>query len=178
MTDRLRQGLGIALAMGITATAAQASAAPFMFRNLKNEQSCLSVAGGNMTPGTHLILWLCKGSADQFWNVSAFSGNFYQLYDGAAPAPPDSQSRCAGLSGGSSNNGTQGVIAECTAATPDQGWQFIFRNWDANGHPCYLISSMENANRVLGPSNGVTSNGTSVILWDWLNHVDQLWCTY
>ena len=131
-----------------------------------------------MTPGTHLILWLCLSHPDQFWNVKSFSGNYYQLYDGAAPAPPDSQSRCAGLAGRSTNNGTQAVISQCTDLTPDQGWQFIFNGYDSNGHACYWIASMQNPNRVLGPSNGVMVNGTNVILWDFLNHPDQLWCVY
>jgi hypothetical protein len=141
---------------------------------------CMGVAGGNPAPGTSLILWQCNGNADQNWTPATFWGSYVQLRNGI------NSNLCAGLAGGSTNNGTQLQNNTCHSpnSSDDQGWLPQFFMWDATGHACNYYKNQKAAaaglTRVFGVSGGAgfVKNGTNIILWDYLAHSDQIWCTY
>ena len=142
---------------------------------------CMGVAGGNPAPGTSLILWQCNGNADQNWTPATFWGSYIQLKNGI------NSGLCAGLAGGATNNGTQLQNNTCHSpnSADDQGWLPIFQMWDATGHACNIYQnqkyfSQTGGQRVFGVSGGAgfVKNGTNIILWDYLGHSDQIWCTY
>jgi hypothetical protein len=178
----IRATLGVSIAVGCLAMATPASAT--VFKNFKNEAKCLGVTASNITPGTGLIIWDCDGTPNQNWNAQGFSGSYDQLWDSAAPAPPNSNAQCMALgNNGNTNDGQQLVIWNCNAGTHDQGWQLVFTGTDASGHSCYNLKNEKAAeqghNRVAAVgNNGNMTNGQSVVIWDFVGSSDQYWCAY
>jgi len=186
--------------------AVEHSAQATVFKNYKNESKCLGVSGGNMTPGTKLILWNCNGAPDQNWNFIPYangafpqfplSGSEYeQMWTGGASsptgAPDDYSSRCIALGNGLVFPKLANVIIwNCNAETTDQGWSAEYAGNDANGHQCYWLNNQKGdaippgytfaGVSTLSLADGFTSNGTAVVLngVDSQNRPDQKWCAY
>src|SRR6516164_4933573 len=108
----VRAALGISVMAGSLAAAAPAEA--YVFRNLQgeenNQQMCMGVSAGNMTPGTPVINWSCiNNDADQIWNLNYISTQGWdQLVDSKQA------NRCLEAKNGGTTNGTPLVIEECT----------------------------------------------------------------
>lgn len=154
-----------------------------VWKSAANENVCLGVAAGTMTPGTQIITWSCNGYSDQTWGQYAFSGSFVQVWTHGSSEPPDSASRCIALANnGSISNGTHAIIWNCTTATDDQGWDIEYEWSDANFHACYrFINKKANDQgylKALTASATTPQNGTNVVIQPYSGATNQVWCAY
>jgi hypothetical protein len=165
--------LGLSVIIGTFAVAAPARAdylVNISGEENNNQQFCMGVSAGNMTPGTPIILWQClAGHPDQNWNLNYLpTRGWDQVVDSAL------SDRCLEAKDGDTANGTQLVIADCTT-TSDEGFVFEYAGSDQNGDNCYKLLN-EDSQTVVGVSGGTIKNGQPIILWTDLGHSDQIWC--
>jgi hypothetical protein len=133
---------------------------------------CLGVRAGDVTNGTHIIVWRCNGNSDQTWTVEPLgpgtNGPFFTLRNGT------NRNKCLSVAGFSIENNARLVIRDCTPnQTVDQWWTPIDSPTLA---PCTIFKNTRSG-KVMGVRAGSITEGAAVVLWTHLGHGDQEWCS-
>ena len=110
------------LVVTVTVPASASTASPFegvpMIWINAQRSECLGVAGGNMDPGTAVIVWPCNGEDDQKWIAVAFGSDRFVIKNFKDP------NRCLSVAAMSLANQASLVIWECKhrLINQDQRW--------------------------------------------------------
>jgi hypothetical protein len=172
-----KAALGLSIIAGSVALARPASATNtfYEWQNHKNTNFCLGVAAGNVTNGTHLIVWQCNGNSDQAWSedlsdeLSFGSESYFSFRDGT------NYNKCLGVPAGSHNQGVGLVIWDCVtprSSHPDQFWAPLIDYTTG----CYKFLNANSGMYMAVGNNGDVENGTQVVQWPSTPTADQEWC--
>jgi len=178
---------GAMLAMSAV-TETSAHAALNVFKSYVDPSLCLSVSGGVIGDGGHLILWTCdpNRNIDQNWNwnVSFQTEQIPAIYPTSGPQSP----QCISLANnGATSDGTQAVTWRCSVNTTDQYWTATpaFVNFD--GKMCYYFNNKkagdQGTSKVFAlASPASVTKGANVLLETFhdsqATHPEQYWCVY
>jgi hypothetical protein len=122
---------------------------------------CMGVQGGNMTPGTAIIVWTCDGSLNQLWALDANSGaNGAYLFRNAA-----NTTECLSVFQMETTMRAPLVIWPCKDVSNNQD-----QRWDIPPLATTLPLRNWASNLVITPSAGFGSQ-----LWLWDGRVNYPW---
>jgi hypothetical protein len=169
-------GLSIAAIGTLVPTLASAT----VWKNYGNEMLCLGNVNGNQPMiGSDLWVKTCNGNLAQTWVEPPYSpgpSGYVWLRSNAG------SKFCTATN--SPLNGGEVYLDVCQDPDYWEAWGAVYSFNDSDGHPCYYFQSLVaaeqgGATRVLGVKGGIVTDGTHVILWDFLStHPDQYWCAY
>jgi hypothetical protein len=137
---------------------AEASDSYFQIVSAVNNDLCIGISGGSLTPGAHAVAYTCLNHADQFWTPTdcTSNGQYCEL--------ENLDDVCLALDAGSTFNGNYVIGYTCLNSPskhPDQYWEFG-NDGQCGGFP---IVDMKDG-RVIGMQGGVVASGTDLVEWN------------
>lgn len=183
----VRSMLGVASVVSCLAMTSPASA--FIVYNY-NSRLCLDVpptgAEGNLATQKP-----CSGAASQNWSSDCVHGFCFSDGNGGVFDFLDTVGNALGVAAAKEQNGTRLVAWHQTGEANQQwGWVFVANdpfippNQPANrcyqivnfASPSIQLNDSTKPTYVMGVLGGSTAPGAQVVIWQNLNHADQIWC--
>jgi hypothetical protein len=140
----------------------------YSWKNVNSGQ-CLSISGGVLTNGTHIIQWPCPDndiSNDQLWEAVGLNDGSYYLFRSGA-----NHNKCLADPGSSLTPGTQMIIFDCNYLQADQYWKV---DVPPDLHNGWRIRNLR-SNLVLAVANHSLSPGAAVIQFSDSSNTDKRW---
>ncbi len=175
--------LGLASIVGGLAVTTPASA--FIVYNF-NSRLCLDVPPSG-AEGSFGVQKDCNGSASQQWSSSCVHGHCFSDGDGSLFSFLNNSGNALGVAGAKEQDGTRLVAWHQTGEWNQAwGWRFVTNDPWAPNNRCYQVingaspsiqlNDPSKPTYVMGVLGGSTAPGASVVIWNNLNHADQIWC--